>query len=94
MRPILSAMDSPSYNLAKELSQILTPLTGHMQYTVFAERIRGIQITPEDRLVSFDGTSLFTQVPIDKALRVVEEHLTKDQTLGERTTIHVPHQGF
>ena len=99
MRPILSAMDSPSYNLAKELSQILTPLTGHMQYTVknsavFAERIRGIQITPEDRLVSFDGTSLFTQVPIDKALRVVDKQLTKDQTLGERTTIHVPHQGF
>lgn len=93
MRPIVSAIGSPSYSLAKELSRILTP-TGHMQYTVknsavFAERIRGIQITPSDRLVSFDVTSLFTQVPIDEVLRVVEEQLTKDQTLGERANIPV-----
>ena len=56
---------------------------------VFAEMIHGIQITPSDRLVSYDVTSLFTQVPIDEALRVVEEQLTKDQTLGERTNIPV-----
>ena len=47
MRPTVSAIGSPSYSLAKELSRILTPLTGHTQYTVknytvLAERIRGI----------------------------------------------------
>ena len=61
----------------------------YVTYSSSAFRICGIQITPSDRLVSFDVTSLFTQVPIDEALRVVEEQLTKDQTLGERTNIPV-----
>ena len=38
----------------------------------------GFQLTPEDHLVSFDITSLFTQVPINEALRVVKEQLNKD----------------
>ena len=61
----------------------------YVTYSSSAFRICGIQITSSDRLVSFDVTSLFTQVPIDEALRVVEEQLTKDQTLGERTNIPV-----
>ena len=47
------------------------------------------QLAPEDQLVSFDVTSLFTQVPINEALRVVTEQLNKDQTLSERTSIPV-----
>ena len=31
MRPIVSAIGSPSYNLAKELARILTPLAGSTQ---------------------------------------------------------------
>ena len=57
--------------------------------TAFTERIRGFQLAPEDQLVSFDVTSLFTQVPINEALRVVKEQLNKDQTLSERTSIPV-----
>lgn len=92
MRLIVSAIGSPSYSLAKELPRILTPLSGHTHHTlknstVFAERIREIQTTPEDRLVSFNVTGLFTQVPVDEALRVLEEQLDKDQPLGERTNI-------
>ena len=57
--------------------------------TVVAERIQEIQITPEDRLVSFDVTRLFTQVPTDEALRFVDKQLTKDQSSVERTSIPV-----
>ena len=32
MRPIVSAIGSPCYNLAKELARILTPLAGHNGY--------------------------------------------------------------
>ena len=41
-------------------------------------------------MVSFDVTSLFTQVPIDEALKVVKARRTKDPTLVDRTSIPVP----
>ena len=41
-------------------------------------------------MVSFDVNNLFTQVPIDEALRVIKVKLTNDQTLTERTSIPAP----
>ena len=77
MRPIVSTINSPSYKVAKELTRILTPLAAHTVYTVknstaFVDRVRGMEITPQDRLVSFDVKNLFTQVPVEEALKVVE----------------------
>ena len=40
-------------------------------------------------LVSFDVTNLFTQVPVDEALKVLEEWVLADDTLTERTSIPV-----
>ena len=96
MRPIVSTIGSPTYRLAKELARILTPLTGKNTYTVknsgeFVRRLKDVVINPADKLVSFDVTSLFTQVPLDHALKVVEQRLMEDHTLQERTTIPVPH---
>ena len=92
MRPIVSTINSPTYKLAKELTHILTPLAGPaadtvMNYTMFVSRIQDIQMTPEDRLVSFDDKSLFTEVPVEAAPKVVEEKLTNDQSLAESTNI-------
>ena len=41
----------------------------------------------EDQMVSFDVTNLYTQVPIDAALKVVEERLAMDTSLRNRTSI-------
>ena len=38
-------------------------------------------------MVSFDVKSLFTRVPLQEALQVIEERLLQDETLGERTTM-------
>jgi len=43
-----------------------------------------------DRLVSFDITNPFTQVPVDEAPKVLEERLSTDGTLTERISIPVP----
>ena len=45
---------------------------------------------PQDRMISFDVTHRFTQVPVDDALQVVEERLFADYSLKERTRIPAP----
>ena len=94
MRPIVSTIGSPCYRLAKELARILTPLVGKNSYTVknstdFVHRIQEVHVAQGDQLISFDVVSLFTQVPVDEALHVLEERLNGDQTLEERTSIPV-----
>ena len=51
--------------------------------------LKDVRISPNDQLVNFDVVSLFTQVPIDHALKVVEQRLSDDRTLIERTAIPV-----
>ena len=46
-----------------------------------------MELEAVDCLVSFDVTNLFTQVPVDEVLKVLEEHLSADNTLIERTSI-------
>ena len=75
--------------------RILTPLTGHNGYTVknsteFVDKVREVRTTPQHHMVSFDVKNLFTQVPIDEALRVTEKRLTSGQSLSERTSIPAP----
>ena len=96
MRPIVSEVGSPCYKLVRELARILTPLAGLNGYTVknsisFVEAVKELQISPQDHLVSFDVTNLFTQVLITEALRVIEERLAGDQSLESRTNIPVFH---
>ena len=42
-------------------------------------------IEPDEVLLSFDVISLFTNIPTELACRVAEEHLSTDDTLGDRT---------
>ena len=84
-----------TYRLAKGLARILTPLSGQTKYTImnstkFMEWLREDCTGPEELMVSYYVTSLFTQVPIDEALKVVKARLTKDPTLVDRTSIPVP----
>ena len=95
MRPIVSTIGSPSYKLAKELTRILTPLAGNTMHAMknsmsFVDRIHEIGIEPQDRIISFNVTNLFMQIPVDEALRVVEERLSADDSLKERTSIPIP----
>ena len=58
--------------------------------TSFVDRIHEIRIEPQDQMISIDVTNIFTQVPVDEALRVVEERLSADDSLKERTSIPTP----
>ncbi|XP_072030531.1 uncharacterized protein [Amphiura filiformis] len=90
LRPIVSSINSPCYNLAKHLADILTPLsekgTSYIKNSQhFVEKAGQIPIEPGDLLVSFDVVSLFTNVPIDDASKIIGDILRGDDTLKNRT---------
>ena len=71
--PILSAIGTPTYNLAKFLAPILSPLTVS-EFTVkdsfsFAEEI--IQQNCHCHMASFDVNSLFTNIPLDETIEII-----------------------
>src|SRR5215469_4704573 len=88
LRPIISNVNSITYNLAKWLTQILSPVVGkisgsHIKNSVeFVDRIRGVNLCHKS-LVSFDVVSLFTKVPLDLLLPWLREYF-------ENTSFQLP----
>ena len=74
LRPIVSCIGSPSYQLSKYIASIISPLAGKTSSHVlnskhFSETMRDITISSDESLVSFDVTYLFTNVPIKEVIR-------------------------
>jgi hypothetical protein len=93
MRPIVSSIGTISYECARYLSTVLSPLVGQSVHHVknskeFSEEIRSYSLDEDEELRSFDVSALFTSVPVEKALEVVKERLTSDISLPNRTTLN------
>ena len=71
-RPILSAINTPSYKIAKFLVPLLADLTKNKYVSKdsfeFAKNVRNQN--PDLFMASFDIDSLFTNVPIDKTIDI------------------------
>ena len=87
LRPIVSSVGSITYNIAKQLSNSLSPLVGKSEHHVknskhFESIIKDKKVEQDEILVSYDVGTIFTGVPIDKALMVILERLvaTKNYT--------------
>lgn len=92
LRPIVSSIDSITYNCAKYLAEILAPLAGKTEHHIknsqhLSEIIKTLHIEDDEILHSYDVSALFTSVPVDKALVVISERLRTDTTLHARTTL-------
>ena len=77
MRPILSATGTYKYKLAKWLDEKLKPLSinGHTvsETFQFADELHEMKINDQDILVSYDVSSLFTNVPVDETIESIAE---------------------
>ena len=92
LRPIVSFITSPTYHLSKHLVAILSPLVGLTSSHVgnsheFSTFIRSQVLDEGMILVSFDVVSLFTRVPVDRAIEVANSRLLADETLSDRTAL-------
>jgi hypothetical protein len=83
LRPILSNIGAPTYQLSKYLAGILSPFVGcsmhHVKISIeFAHTLGTLQVRPEDLMVSFDVVSLFTWVPMVESLNLLSQHFSED----------------
>jgi hypothetical protein len=74
--------------------KILSPLTGRSESFVknsghFIQLLKPVNLPRQDTLVSFDVVSLFTNIPVDRALQVIRNKLVNDNTLAERSIFKV-----
>ena len=92
LRPIVSFINSPLYNLSKFFTKILSPLAGRTGHTVknfyeFANTITGLKLDGDECIVSFDVVLLFPKIPVDVAKSVIFELLSKNDCLQDRTKL-------
>ena len=95
LRPIVSSRGSITYGVAKELASIIHPLVGQSQHHLkntqhFIEKIQQVKLQQGEVISSYDVKVLFTSVPVDPAINIVQQRLTKDPTLTQRTQMSIP----
>ena len=75
MRPIIANIGTATYEIAKYLNKLLTPLS-KSDYNILntedlVRRLREEAIPAGYKMISFDVKSLFTNVPLDKTIDVI-----------------------
>ena len=92
LRPIVSNVGTATYPTAQYLAKILANVSGKTDSHVknsghFIEKIKEIKLAPDECLVSFDVKSLFTSVPLKRAIEVTRQYLKNDTSWRETTTL-------
>ena len=96
LRPIISSRGSATYETAKELANIIKPLVGRSPHHVMnnkdiLENIKDIKLQPDECMMSFDVSALFTSIPIEPAIDTIRKQLEEDLDLKKRTSMTVDH---
>ena len=96
LAPIVSSRGSISYEVAKELARILKPLVGSSPHHIknsgdFIEQIKHVKLQADETITLYDVSALFTSVPIEAAIKIIQRRLELDQELHSRTNMKVEH---
>ena len=96
LRPIVSSRESISYEVAKELARILKPLVGSSHHHIkntgdSIDKIKHFTLQANETITLYDVSALFTSVPVEAAINIIQRRLELDQELHSRTTMKVEH---
>lgn len=85
LRLIVNTIGGPSYLLTKHLALRLKRLVGNIDSSLknsysFINEIKDFKLEPNDILVSFDVVSLFTKIPINDAIDIVNNIIGLNKT--------------
>ena len=92
IRPIVSYSGSPLYNLNKYIANILKAYVrdennNAKNSTTFSNYIRNVPIEDDEIMVSFDVTSLYTNIPIIDTLNIIKDYVNSDDQFIRKTAI-------
>ena len=86
LRPIIFIRGAVTYGVTKELANIIQPMVGqsphHIKITQqFINHIKSLQMLLREVMVSYNVKALFTSVPVDPAINIVQSRLQQDLPL-------------
>ena len=94
LRPIVSSIGNVLYDTAKYLAIVMDPLAGNTEHhivnsTDFVQKNQGPGGTPTPKAHILQRVrTLFTSIPVDKALTVIKERLEEDENLSTRCELN------
>ena len=85
MCPIVSACGTSTYKLVKYLTKILMVYIGHISSFVkdskdLMDKLKSIKLQDSEELATFDVSALFTSIPVNQALDVINQLIINHQT--------------
>ena len=91
---MILAVGTATFNASKFSAEVIGPLVGNRGYPVkksteFIANFAGMDIAPEEVMISFDMEALYMSLPIDRVLKYTQRRLESDNTLDERTSLNV-----
>ena len=94
LRPIVSFVGCPTYEVSKFISRILSPIVGNTTSLVkyskeFMETITNERVQITETMVSFDVKSLLKFVPMELEVSIARDQLRVDGRLKDRTKLTV-----
>ena len=94
LRPIVSSIGNITQETSKYLTQVLSPLVGKNPHFIknsadFVKKISNLEVPPGRKMISYDVSALFTSIPVDQALSVIEAKLKQDPQVKERSELAV-----
>ena len=92
IRLIVDYTGSVTYKVVRELADLLKSLMGNTEHHLenskdLKAKLEGITLKDDECMLSHDVLSLFTNVPIPEAIKVIKTRLMQDKTLKNRTNL-------
>ena len=78
-------IDSPEYELAKFMDSLIKPLVPNKcmlrSTDDFLMKLNNSNISSDDKLVSFDVVSHFTNIPLNETINIIADFVFSDENI-------------